>query len=41
VRRIEGVRLAGLEAWAQTLTPEQRARLLDVLQDLKPEGSTP
>jgi DNA-binding MarR family transcriptional regulator len=41
VRRIEGVRLAGLEAWAQTLTPEQRARLLDVLQDLKPEGTTP
>jgi len=31
VRRIDGARLQGLEAFAATLTPEQRTRLLEAL----------
>ena len=34
VRRIDGARLQGLEAFAATLTPEQRIRLFDALAGL-------
>jgi DNA-binding MarR family transcriptional regulator len=36
VRRIDGARLHGLEAFAATLTPEQRTRLFEALADLSP-----
>lgn len=40
VARIESARLANLESWAQRLSPEQRARLLDALPPAS-EGATP
>jgi DNA-binding MarR family transcriptional regulator len=40
VRRIDGARLVGLEAFTRSLTPEQRARLSAALRDL-PYRSTP
>jgi DNA-binding MarR family transcriptional regulator len=40
VRRIDGARLVGLEAFTRSLTPEQRARLSAALHDL-PYRSTP
>jgi DNA-binding MarR family transcriptional regulator len=40
VRRIDGARLVGLEAFTSSLTPEQRARLSAALHDL-PYRSTP
>ena|SRR5215210_7194745 len=40
VRRIDGARLVGLEAFTRSLMPEQRARLSAALHDL-PYRSTP
>jgi DNA-binding MarR family transcriptional regulator len=41
VRRIDGARLAGLEAFTSSLTDQQRTRLHDALTDLPPLRTTP